>query len=147
MGWIADLKGYFAKKGEYNRQRYAGRGRHYSTTLSALKEFVDEEDKEIKGYNRLLNSDKITPKQHYNLVKESHRQIKKLTSLEQALAVIILIGAFFISLSREGMLFTGNTIKDESFVATNGLGIGVILLIAALVVLSVKVLLRKHYSL
>lgn len=144
MGWIADFKGYFAKRGEYNRQRYAGKARHYSTTLSALKEIIDEEDKEIKGYNKLLKGDKINPKQHYVLVKESHNQIKKLTSLEQALAVFILAGAFFISLSKEGMYFTGNLVKEQSFVAMNGLGIGIILSISALVVLFVKILLRKH---
>ncbi len=58
--------------------------------------------------------------------------------------ILILAGAFFISMSREGMYFTGNLVKEQSFVAINGLGIGVILLIAALVVLFVKVLLRKH---
>ena len=144
MSWISNIKGYFAKRSEYNRQRYVGRGRHYSTTLSALRDIIDEEDKEIKGYNSLLKSNKINPKQHYLLVKESHNQIKRLTSLEQALVVIIIVGAFFISMSREGMYFTGNIVKEQSFVAANGLGIGIILSIAALVVLFVKVFLRKH---
>ena len=143
MGLITNIRGYFEKRSEYNRQRYVGRGRHYSTTLSALRDIIDEEDKEIKGHNKLLKDNKINTKQHYLFVKESHNQIKRLTSLEQALAVIILVGAFFISMSREGMFFTGNIVKDN-FVAVNGLGIGIILSIAALVVLFVKVLLRKH---
>ena len=104
------------------------------------KDIIEEMHKD-----RLVGKYRFTSLEHAldRKVKKEGKDITDKIREDIISAILILAGAFFISMSREGMYFTGNIVK-ENFVAMNGLGIGVILLIAALVVLFVNVLLRKH---
>ena len=152
----------FANKPKVYREGYLERVGEFAdeaVKVPGISNRVKEEAKSLKelgaagkiaslfekyGIGRSRYRESNLKKGLYSAAKRKTRELTDILREETLTIVLLLIGAFFISMSREGMYFTGNLVKEQSFVAINGLGIGVILLIAALVVLFVKVLLRKH---